>query len=61
VENGELEAVVLEEPHLGVDVELETVRRGGEVAAALVALGDAVPEHEETAGFVRRFCARVFL
>ena len=44
VEDGQVEALVLGEPHLGVDLELEPVRRGGGVAPGLVALGPAVAE-----------------
>ncbi len=42
MKDGELVAVVLEEPHRGIDLELVTVRRGELVATADVALGHAV-------------------
>src|SRR5215210_3776080 len=54
VEDGELVAVVLQEPRLRRHVELEPIRRGGGVAAADVALGDAVAHDDEAAGLVRR-------
>src|SRR6476619_3080086 len=59
VEDRQLETLVLEEPGLGRHLELEAVRRGGCVAAADVALGDAVAEHDEPAGLVRRLGLRV--
>ena len=59
VEDGELVALVLEEPHLGVDLELVAVRRGEPVAAADVALGDAVAEDEHAAALVRRLLGGV--
>src|SRR5438067_12037093 len=54
MEHGELVAVVLEEPHGRVDLELVAVGRGEPVASADVALGDAVPEDEDAAALVRR-------
>src|SRR4051812_9762924 len=60
VEDSELVAVILEEPHRGIDVELETVRRGGAVAAGFVALSRSATEHDDTAGLVRDFDPRVF-
>jgi len=59
MEDGELVAVVLEEPELGAHVELEAVRRRGGVPAALVSLGDAVLEDDQPACFVRLFLARM--
>src|SRR5581483_3577212 len=59
VEDGELVAVVLEEPDLRVDVELEPVRRGGAVAAGFVSLGRAVAQDDDAARFVRRLGAAV--
>src|SRR5439155_22158128 len=59
VEDRELEAVVLEEPELGIDLELVAVRRLEPVAAADVALGDAVAEDDQAAALVRRLLAAV--
>src|SRR5947209_2491297 len=59
VEDGELVAVVLEEPQAGIGLELETVRRRGGVATALVALRDAVAHDDEPARLVRLLGARV--
>src|SRR5262249_50670584 len=60
VEDGELVAVVLEEEVVRRSgAELEPVGAGGVVRPPQVALGDAVPEGEETAGFVRSFRLRV--
>src|SRR5262245_2379516 len=59
VEDGELVAVVLEEPDLGIDLELVAVRRREPVAATDVALGDAVAEDDQAAALVRRLLARV--
>src|SRR5687767_8721410 len=59
VEDGELVALVLQEPRLGLDLELEPVRALGGVAAADVALGDAVTEGDEAARLVRRLLLRV--
>ncbi len=53
VEDGKLVALVLEEPHLGVDVELVAVGRGEAVPSADVPLGDAVREDDEAAALVR--------
>src|SRR5258708_36459936 len=61
VEDGQLEAVVFEEPELRIDLEFEAVRRRGAVAAALVARRDAVLEHDEAARLVRRLVTRVRL
>ena len=44
MEDGELVAVVLEEPELRTDLELEAVRRCSCVASALVPLGDTVTD-----------------
>src|SRR6266851_4008555 len=59
VEDGQLVAVVLEEPDLGVGLELVAVRRLEPVAAADVALGDAVAENDQAAAFVRCLLAAV--
>ena len=60
MEDGQLEAVVLEEPHLGVvHAEVEAVRRRRRVDAGDVPLCDAVAKHEEAAGLVRRLGVRV--
>src|SRR5436190_1876628 len=59
VEDGELEAVVLEEPHLGIDVELVPVRRRELVPAAHVPLRDAVAEDDHAAALVRRLLGGV--
>src|SRR5213076_883827 len=61
VENGKLVAVVLEEPHLGIELELEPVRRLRRVAPWLVALGAAVAEDDYPTCLVRCLCARVLL
>src|SRR4051794_12752830 len=53
MEHGELVAVVLEEPHVGIDLQLVAIRRRERVAAAHVALGNAVAQHEHAAAFVR--------
>ena len=53
VEDGELVALVLEEPRLGIDVELEAIRGFRGIAAGNVALGDAVAKRHETARLVR--------
>src|SRR5439155_15583801 len=54
VEDSQLVAVVLEEPDLGVDLELVAVRRLEAVAPADVALGDPVAEDDQAAALVRR-------
>src|SRR5690606_15579378 len=54
VEDGELVAVVLQEPHLRVDLELVAVGGGEPVAAADVALGPSVAEDDQAAALVRR-------
>jgi len=61
VEDGELVAVVLEEPQLGVDVELEAKRRLEPVSPALVADGLPIAEDDQPAGLVRRLlpCMRL--
>ena len=61
MEHGELVALVLEEPDLGIDVELEAVGRRGAVAARLVADRLAVAEDEQAAGLVRRLLGGVLL
>ena len=53
VEDGDLVALVLEEPRLGVDLEVEAVRALGGVPAADVALGTTVPEKDDPAALVR--------
>src|SRR5262249_19953787 len=52
-------ALVLEEPELWIDLELEAVRRLGAVAAPLVSLGDPVPKDEQAAALVGQFLAPV--
>src|SRR5262249_10178316 len=59
VEDGELVAVVLEEPELRIDVELEAVRRRGAVAPALVPFGDAAAQDDQATRFVRVLRLRV--
>ena len=59
MDDGELVALVLEEPELGIDLELEAVRRLGGVAAPLVAVGDAVAQDEQAAALVRQLPPRV--
>src|SRR5215468_2051658 len=61
MEDGQLEAVVLQEPHLRVDLELVPVRRRERVPAAEVALGDPVAEREHAAALVGRLLGRVRL
>ena len=61
VEDGELVALVLEEPDLGLDLEPETVGRGLRVSATLVSDRAAVAEQDETAGLVRDLLGRVAL
>jgi hypothetical protein len=46
VDDRELVAVVLEEPELRIDLELEPIRRRSGVAARFVPLGDPVAENE---------------
>ena len=52
VEDRELVAVVLEEPRLGIGVELEAVRARGGVPRGDVALRDAVAERDQAAALV---------
>src|SRR5512142_3200495 len=59
MDDRELVALVLEEPEIGVDLQLEAVRRTGGVAAGLVALGDSVAHHEQAAALVRQLPAGV--
>jgi hypothetical protein len=54
VEHGELVALVLEEPRVGRDVQLEPVGRRGGVHACHVPLRDSVLQDDEAAGLVRR-------
>src|SRR5262249_25489603 len=61
VEDGELVAVVLEKPALGLDLELEAVRARGRVAGREGALGHAAAERDQAAGFVRLPPPRVLL
>src|SRR5215211_2465170 len=61
MEDREVVPVVLEEPDLGVDLELEAVGRGGAVAAGHVALGASVAEEQQPARLVRVLRARVLL
>ncbi len=61
MEDGELVALVLQEPELGVDLELEPVRRGGGVSAALVANRLSAANDDETAGLIRQLRPRVLL
>ena len=53
MEDGELVAVVLQEPGLRIDLELEAVGRGGHVATRHVVDGDAVLEDDDAARLVR--------
>src|SRR6266536_568773 len=56
VEDGQLVAVVLGEPHLRVvELELEAVGRGRRVTAGDVSLGDPVAKEDQPTGLVRRF------
>src|SRR6266571_8675226 len=60
MEDGELVAVVLREPDLGVvELELEPVGRRGGVAAGHVSLGNPVAKENETACLVGGFCLGV--
>src|SRR5436305_796501 len=59
VENGELVALILDEPDLGIDLELVAVRRLELVVAPHVALCDAVLEDDQSAALVRRLFAAV--
>src|ERR1700722_5239150 len=59
VEDRQLVAVVLEEPHLGVDFELVAVGRRQLVPTPDIALGDAVAEDEQSAALVRRLGCRM--
>ena len=59
MEDGELVALVFEEPHRRVDLELVPVRRRQRVPAADVAVGDAVPEDEYAAALVGRLVGGV--
>ena len=53
MDDRELVAVVLEEPELGLDLELEAVGGRGGVVARLVSLGDAVADDETEFYFKR--------
>src|SRR3954447_16746317 len=59
VDDRELVALVLEEPEVGIDLQLEAVRRLGCVAARLVAVGDAVAQDEQAAALIRQLPSRV--
>src|SRR5437868_4047756 len=59
VEDGELKALVLEEPDLRVELERVAVRRRCRVTTGDVALGDAVAQDDDAARLVRRLRARV--
>ena len=59
MDDRELVALVLEEPEIGIDLELEPVRGLGGVAARLVAVGDAVAQDEQAAALVRQLPPRV--
>lgn len=61
VEDRELVPVVLEEPHLRVDLEPEAVRRSLGVPSPLVADGSALADEDEATGLIRRFLERVLL
>src|SRR5262245_52272483 len=52
VDDRELPALVLEEPEVGIDLQLEAVRRLGGVASGLVPVGDSVAQHEQAAALV---------
>src|SRR5919106_1731232 len=52
VEDGELVALVLEEPHVGIGAELEAIRTFGRVRAGHVPLREAVTQHDQAAGLV---------
>src|SRR5215470_5374334 len=59
VDDRKLVALVLEEPQVRIDLQLEAVRRLGGVAAGLVAIGDSVAQHEQAAALVRQLLPRV--
>src|SRR4029079_7122857 len=59
VHDRQVVAVVLEEPDLGVDLELESVPRPGGVSPGLVPDGDVFAQDEQAAGLVRSLRARV--
>ena len=59
MDDGELVALVLEEPEVWIDFQLEAVRRLGCVPAGLVAVGDAVAQDEQAAALVRQLPSRV--
>src|SRR5579884_578137 len=59
VDDRELPAVVLEEPELRLDLQLEAVRRRRCVPARLVAGGDALAEDEQPAALVRQLRPRM--
>ena len=59
MEDGQLEAFVLEEPRLRIDVELEPVRARGGVSRRDVAHGVPVAQDDEPTRLVRLFGARV--
>src|SRR5436189_419271 len=61
MEDGELVAVVLQEPHFGIELELEPVRRFRGVAPRLVPFGAAAAEDDHPTCLVRRLGAGVLL
>src|SRR5579871_6583637 len=61
VEDRELVALVLQEPHLRVDLELVPVGRGEAVPPAQVPLGDTVTERDHPAALVRCLLGRVLV
>src|ERR671925_196457 len=61
MEDGELVALVLEEPVLGLGLQLEAVWAGGGVLRRDVPAGAAGSEDDEAAGFVRLLGTRVLL
>jgi len=59
VKDGELEAVVLQEPDLRRDLQAKPVRGRLRVAPPLVANGLPVAQNDEPAGLVRRLVSRM--
>jgi hypothetical protein len=61
VEDRELVAVVLEEPDLRIDLELEAVGRGCGITAAYVSVRDSVAHHQDPARLVGAFLCGMVL